>query len=177
MLNRDDPVDKYIPSFKYRLDGLDPHKSGPSSERRPVTLYQLLTHTSGLGRDWPPGTVSLWPYKMTGGGPPPTNGHPFPSHQSLFDAISRHYLTSPPAAYPAYSNTGVGLLGLALAAASARAVGNESVMTYADLLQRDIFDLMGLNGSHFLTTQENKHLVVAPSIGPEVAVCSPFCLW
>ena len=27
-----------------------------------------------------------------------------------------------------------------------------------------------MNGSHFLTTNENKHLVVAPSLAPEVAV-------
>ena len=44
------------------------------------------------------------------------------------------------------------------------------VNSYADLLQRDIFGPMGLNGSHFLTTEENKHLVVVPSRGPEVAV-------
>ena len=29
---------------------------------------------------------------------------------------------------------------------------------------------MGMNGSHFLTTEENKDLVVVSSVGPEVAV-------
>lgn len=41
---------------------------------------------------------------------------------------------------------------------------------YADLLKRDIFGPMGLNGSHFLTTDRNKHLIVVPSLAPEVAV-------
>ena len=143
-----------------------------------MTLWQLATHTSGLGRDWPPGVVADWPENMFGGGPPPTNGHPFPSHQALFDAIATYRLVSPPGTYPAYSNTGTGLLGVALEAA-ARAASGEA-LSYAELLQRDIFAPMRLNGSHFLTTAANKHLVVVPSVGPEVAVSahpSPFpCL-
>ncbi|KAI0079040.1 beta-lactamase/transpeptidase-like protein [Panus rudis PR-1116 ss-1] len=169
IISWDDPVSKYLPNLKYRLDGLDPNKPGLSLTDTPLTLYQLATHTSGLGRDWPPGTVAGWPHDMFGVGPPPTNGHPFPSHQDLFDAIARHHLTSPPSAYPAYSNTGTALLGMALAAASSKAAGDETVISYADLIQRDIFDPMGLNGSHFLATEENKHLVVVPSVGPEVA--------
>lgn len=135
-----------------------------------MTLYQLATHTSGLGRDWPPGTVSNWPEDLFGGGPPPTNGHPFPSHDALYNAIATHHLTSPPASYPAYSNTGTGLLGVVLEQANNAAGSIPPVNSYADLLQRDIFGPMGLNGSHFLTTKENKHLVVVPSRGPEVAV-------
>ena len=169
-IGRDDPVAKHLKDFTYRLDGLDPHKPAPSVDEAPITLFQLVTHMSGLGRDWPPGTVAAWPHSMQGGGPPPTNGNPFPTHKALFDAIARHHLTSPPAAYPAYSNTGTGLLGVALAAASSAAAGDASVISYADLLQRDLFTPMGLNGSHFLTTDENKHLVVVPSVGPEVAV-------
>ena len=166
-------MDKYIPGFQYRLDGPNPHTTTAVQEKVPVTLYQLLTHMSGLGRDWPPGTVSRWPHDMAGGGPPPTNGHPFPSHQDLLDAIARHHLTSPPWSYPAYSNTGAGLLGLALAAAGS-VLNGSATLSYAELLQRDVFEPMGLNGSHFLTTAENRHLVVVPSVGPEVAVCYAF---
>ncbi|TBU39968.1 beta-lactamase/transpeptidase-like protein [Dichomitus squalens] len=169
VIHWDDHVDKYFKDYQYRLDGLDPTLPVASRDKTPMTLYQLVTHTSGLGRDWPPGTVTGWPDSLFGGGPPPTNGNPFPSHQSLFDAIARHHLTSPPASYPAYSNTGTGLLGIALAAADSAAKGVSPAITYADLLQRDIFGPMGLNGSHFLTTDKNKHLVVVPSVGPEVA--------
>lgn len=127
---------------------------------------------SGLGRDWPSGTVHNWPKDMFGGGPPPTNGLPFPSHESLYKAISTTGLISPPYSYPAYSNTGTGLLGMALTAANRAASANPGTepADFAALMQRDVFDAMGLNGSHFLTTEDNKHLVVVPSLAPEVAV-------
>ena len=88
----------------------------------------------------------------------------------MFDAIAKHHLVSPPGSYPAYSNTATGLLGIALAAADSKAKGVAPSISYADLLQRDVFGPMRLNGSHFLTTDANKHLVVVPSLGPEVAV-------
>lgn len=127
---------------------------------------------SGLGRDWPSGTVANWPKDMFGGGPPPTNGLPFPDHASLYKAISNTMLVSPPFSYPAYSNTGTGLLGMALVAANRAASKNpaQEPLDYAALIKRDVFDPMGLNGSHFLTTEVNKHLVVAPSLAPEVVV-------
>ncbi|KAH9917603.1 beta-lactamase/transpeptidase-like protein [Fomitopsis serialis] len=164
-----DPVDKYIQDFRYRLDGLDPNKPSVSRESTPMTMYQLATHTSGLGRDWPPGTVAEWPESLLGGGPPPTNGLPFPSHEALYAAIAKHHITSPPASYPAYSNTGTGLLGVVLEAASNVAAGDSFESSYVELLQRDVFGPMGLNGSHFLATEANKHLIVVPSLAPEVA--------
>lgn len=131
---------------------------------------------SGLGRDWPSGTVVNWPKDMYGGGPPPTNGLPFPDHASLYKAISNTMLVSPPFSYPAYSNTGTGLLGMALVAANRAASENPAhePVDYAALIKRDVFDTMGLNGSHFLMTEANKHLVVVPSFAPEVAVCPEY---
>ncbi|KAI0824344.1 beta-lactamase/transpeptidase-like protein [Trametes gibbosa] len=170
IISWDDPVSKYLEGFDYRLDGLDPQvTSEHGSDKPPITLFQLATHMSGLGRDWPPGTVSNWPHDMYGMGPPPTNGRPFPTKEDLLDAIARHHLTSPPLYHPAYSNTGIAAFGLALAAASSAEAGNESVISYADLLKRDVFAPMGLNGSHFLATDTNKHYVVVPSLAPEVA--------
>lgn len=105
-------------------------------------------------------------------GPPPTNGLPFPDHASLYRAISGTKFVSPPAAYPSYSNTGVALLGMALVAANRAASKNPAhePADYAQLIQRDLFDAMGMNSSHFLATDDNKHLVVTPSLAPEVAV-------
>lgn len=174
IVDRDDPVDKYLPNFTYRLDGLDPQLSPGAHEMPPITLFQLASHMSGLGRDWPAGTVFNWPHDMFGGGPPPTNGHPFPTKEDLLNAIARHHLTSPPWFYPAYSNTGSGSLGLALAAASSASSGDASVVNYAELLKRDVFEPLGMNGSHFLTTEANKHLVVVPSLAPVVAVRPPY---
>lgn len=167
---RDDPIDKYIKNFKYVSDGLDKDAKYATHEHPPITLRQLASHMSGLGRDWPPGTVADWPHDLTGMGPPPTNGLPFPSYDALFASIAERRLTSPPAAYPAYSNAGVALLSYALAAASSASTGDASKISYADLLKRDILEPMGLNGTSFLATEANKHLIVVPSLGPEVVV-------
>lgn len=169
---RDDAIDKYIKDFEYVADGLDQGTEfATRAERRPpITLRQLATHMSGLGRDWPPGTVPDWPHNLAGMGPPPTNGLPFPSYPDLFNAIAKHHLTSPPESYPAYSNAGTALLAYALASASSTANGEASKIDYADLVKRDIFEPMGLNGSSFLFTEANKHLIVVPSLAPEVAV-------
>ncbi|KAJ7285643.1 beta-lactamase/transpeptidase-like protein [Mycena rebaudengoi] len=164
VISWDDPVDKYLPQFKYNLEILP----APAAEP-PITLFQLATHMSGLGRDWPPGNVANWPKDMFGAGPPPTNGLPFPDHESLFRSIENNPLVSRPFAVPGYSNTGIGVLGLALVAANRLANGKSEPSSYAALLKKDIFDPLGLNGSHFLTTESNKHLVVVPSLAPEVA--------
>ncbi|KAI8977721.1 beta-lactamase/transpeptidase-like protein [Trametes punicea] len=168
VLSWHDPVDKFLKDFQYRPDGLAPG-SNSTSHRAPITLFQLASHISGLGRDWPAGTAAHWPHDITGGGPPPVNGKPFPSQDSLLKAISQHHLVSPPWHYPAYSNTGIGVLGLALASASSLADENSLTLSHAELLKRDIFRPMGLNGSHFLVTEANKHLVVVSSVEPEVA--------
>ena len=151
-------------------DGLDPDTASATHGHQPITLRQLAAHMSGLGRDWPPGTVAGWPHNLAGMGPPPTNGLPFPTYEALLDAIAKHHFTSPPEWRPAYSNAGTALLAYALASASSIARGDPSKTTYADLVKRDIFEPMGLNGSSFLVTEGNKHLVVVPSLAPEVAV-------
>ncbi|KAL1941017.1 hypothetical protein VTO73DRAFT_7653 [Trametes versicolor] len=168
-LSWDDPVSKYLEGFKYRADGLDPQRNPAPKNAPEITLSQLASHMSGLGRDWPPGPATGWPHHATGGGPPPMNGHPYPSPKVLLDAIAKHHLVSPPGFYPSYSNTGLGVLGLALAAASSAASGEPSVLSYADVMKRDVFDPMGLNGSHFLAADANKHLIVVPSVEPDLA--------
>lgn len=81
-------------------------------------------------------------------------------------------------------------MGLVLVAANRAKFGKGQPETYAELMQRyaarplsftrcgaestrsDVFGPLGMNGSHFLTTNANKHVVVAPSLAPEVAVRS-----
>ncbi|KAJ6572103.1 beta-lactamase/transpeptidase-like protein [Mycena capillaripes] len=141
-------------SAKLRLKWymLDKSSSSSSSAKSPITLFQLAAHMSGLGRDWPPGNVANWPKDLFGAGPPPTNGLPFPDHTSLFSAIEKNPLVSHP-----------------FACSNRIANGPNEPSSYAALLKRDIFDPLGLNGSHFLTTESNKNLVVVPSLAPEVA--------
>ncbi|RDX46309.1 beta-lactamase/transpeptidase-like protein [Lentinus brumalis] len=168
LISWDDPIDKYIKDFRYLATGLDENAPFASHEQPPMTLRQLASHMSGIGRDWPPGTVANWPHSMAGMGPPPTNGLPFPSYDDLLKSIAEHHLVSPPGAYPAYSNAGTALLAYALASASSAASGDATKIHYADLLKRDIFEPMRLNGSSFSVTEANKHLIVVPSLAPEV---------
>ncbi|TFK92334.1 beta-lactamase/transpeptidase-like protein [Polyporus arcularius HHB13444] len=166
IISWDDPVEKYIKGFKYRLDALDPEQPHPSRAEAPITLAQLAAHMSGLGRDWPSGTAHDWPHELTGGGAPPENGLPFPTSERFFHSISEQYLVSPPWAYPSYSNTGFGVLGVALAEAASAAYGTK--LNHAELLKRDIFEPLGMNGSHFLATDANKHMVVVPSFEQDI---------
>ncbi|KZT75175.1 hypothetical protein DAEQUDRAFT_761121 [Daedalea quercina L-15889] len=87
-----------------------------------------------------------------------------PSGFSVLDSVTANRLVYLPGFYPSYSNTATGLLGSALVAANRFASGDpgKEPTEYADLVKRDIFDPMGLNGSHFLATEENKHLLFVP---------------
>lgn len=75
--------------------------------------------------------------------------------------------------HPAYSNTGTALLGMAIVAANREAFGPEEPSTFAELLQRDVLDPLGMNDTHFLATGANKNSIVVPSLAPEVAVRFP----
>jgi CubicO group peptidase (beta-lactamase class C family) len=44
VLNLDDPVTKYIPNFRVKV---------PYNTKRPITLRELASHTSGLQREVP----------------------------------------------------------------------------------------------------------------------------
>ncbi|KAJ7496750.1 beta-lactamase/transpeptidase-like protein [Mycena latifolia] len=159
ILSWEDPVEKFIPSFTHNSGSLTAPKESMASKTSSITLFQLATHMSGLGRDWPPLRT----------GPPPTNGLSFPEDTALLRSITDNSLISPPSTWPIYSNTGTGLLGLALLEADRAARNATESLSYADLLQRDIFDPLGMTGSHFLTSEANKKLIVVPSLAPEVA--------
>ncbi|KAJ7655652.1 beta-lactamase/transpeptidase-like protein [Mycena polygramma] len=170
-LSWEDPVQKYIPELKLNPGSLTFPRVSTSlpSKKEPITLFQLATHMSGLGRDWPPGNVADWPHGWFGAGPPPYNGLPFPETSALLKAVAENAPISPPFTWPVYSNTGTGLLGLALLEADRVARNATESLSYAELLQRDIFGPLDMNGSHFLTTPANKEFVVVPSLAPEIA--------
>ncbi|KAJ7938159.1 beta-lactamase/transpeptidase-like protein [Mycena leptocephala] len=141
VISWDDPVNKYLPDFKPRLDS--------SSVQLPITLFQLATHMSGWDVTGHQGT---WPT-----GP---KIYSAPAHRPPTDSPSQTtHLSSAPSQKPHSSRI----------PANRIANGPKEPSSYAELLKRDIFDPLGLNGSHFLTTDVNKHLVVVPSLAPEVA--------
>ncbi|KAJ7503110.1 beta-lactamase/transpeptidase-like protein [Mycena galericulata] len=168
-LSWEDPVEKYIPGFNPNSGSLSSPQGTVSQKKESITLFQLATHMSGLGRDWPPGSVANWPHDLRGAGPPPTNGRPFPDNAALIQSIAENPLIVPPFTWPVYSNTGTGLLGLSLIEADRLARNATESISYADLVQRDIFDPLEMNGTHFLVSEENKEFIVVPSLAPEVA--------
>jgi CubicO group peptidase (beta-lactamase class C family) len=90
----DDPVAKYLPA----------EVKVPQREDRAITLADLATHTSGLPR-MPANFRSR----------DPTNPYVDYTAPQLYEYLSSHELTRTPGARFEYSNTGLGLLGHALA--------------------------------------------------------------
>ncbi|KAI5116363.1 hypothetical protein M0805_001373 [Coniferiporia weirii] len=153
VVNLDDSLSKIFPQFRYT----------PNDD--PITLRQLMSHISGLGRDWPPGSaVNVWPGSLEGTGPGWYNGLPFPSNEEFMDGIARNCLVAPPYTVPSYSNTGYSLLGLANVAANKLAEGNDAPLTHADLLHRDIFEPLNLVDSSFICSDANKANIAIASV-------------
>ncbi|KAG8987010.1 hypothetical protein FRB93_004978 [Tulasnella sp. JGI-2019a] len=94
LVDWDDPVDRFLTNFTYQSDdwrhhlSRDGHKS--SSYRPPITLRQLATHMSGIGRDFPPASVNTWP-KLDPENIPVTNK----SREGILKAISTIPLVVP----------------------------------------------------------------------------------
>ncbi|KAH7884156.1 beta-lactamase/transpeptidase-like protein [Phlebopus sp. FC_14] len=133
----------------------------------PITYRQLLSHMSGLGRDLPPGDAAgKWPESLGGGGPPPMNGLPFPTLDAILKAVIDTPRVVGPYSYPVYSNTGYQLLGMANVAANQKHEGNSAPSTHAELVHRDIFGPLGMNGTSFLVTEANRDQVAISSFVP-----------
>ncbi|MFN7962309.1 MAG: serine hydrolase [Thermoanaerobaculia bacterium] len=109
-LRLDDPVSRYLPSF---------HPRG--AEGGEVTVWNLLTHTSGLPRD------AAFPYWTS---------RSFPSEEQIHAGLERQELQFPPGSDYQYSNLGLALAGEVAAAAAGPAV--------PELIRRQILEPLGL---------------------------------
>jgi len=89
-----DPVQNYLPE-SVRI---------PMRGDRPITLYDLATHTSGLPR-------------MPANFAPAVPANPYADYtaESMYEFLSSYELARDPGAEPEYSNLGMGLLGYVLA--------------------------------------------------------------
>jgi len=119
----DDPVEKYLPSFKGQKLGTS---TGPAPSPRPVTVRDLLTHTSGLSATTPTAANQ------------PVDTIPL---AAMVDHSGRTALVSAPGAKWAYSNTGINTLG--------RIIEVVSGQPYADFVQKRFFDLLDMNSTSF----------------------------
>ncbi|KAF9567042.1 beta-lactamase/transpeptidase-like protein [Agrocybe pediades] len=154
VLNWDDPVDKYLPDFSPPSYGWAEYLDGTQGrEAKPrITLRQLASHLSGIGRDLPQADFGEWPVDDPVAHMPDLNQTELDrTYETIIKATSKYPLITAPYNYPVYSNTGFELLGLANVAANLAGAKDASKepQTHKELLKRDIFDPLKLKSSFF----------------------------
>ncbi|KAG9019236.1 hypothetical protein FRB95_005753, partial [Tulasnella sp. JGI-2019a] len=165
-LDWDDSVDLFLPEFKYDGDDwkdnmhVKDRASNQVQQLPAITLRQLATHMSGIGRDFPPEVLNPWPGIMRAQDIGMFQG---PTREEVLQSIATIPLVVPQHTYPVYSNTGFNVLGWTLTAAA------NATATYADLIARDVFGPLNLSGSSFNVTPENAHKIAVPSTDSDFA--------
>ena len=126
-LSVDDPVEKHLPEFtgQWMIESQDGNRMELVKPLRPITLRNLLTHTSGLN-DVP--------------SPRPTT-----TLAELAIAYSQKPLRFPPGSKWQYSNAGINTLG--------RIVEVVSGMSYVEFLEKRILQPLGMNDTTFYPTK------------------------
>jgi CubicO group peptidase (beta-lactamase class C family) len=120
---------------------------------------------SGIGKNLPPPNFDWWPIPPPGS-PPAGSEIKVPTLQEAVDSVAEMPLVAPPYTFPVYSNAGFSMLGGSITAAVSKAEGKD--ITYPDLMERDIFKPLGMNGSSFAASEGNYAHLAIPSIGTDV---------
>jgi CubicO group peptidase (beta-lactamase class C family) len=133
-LSIDDPVEKYVPEFRGQMLVAERSSSTLTLKKpaRPITLKDLLTHTSGLPGP-PPGLTDLYTKR----------------NHSLAEAVmafSQRPLDFEPGSKWSYCNTGIDTLG--------RIIEVVSGMAYEDFLKKRIFDPLDMKDTMFFPEPE-----------------------
>jgi CubicO group peptidase (beta-lactamase class C family) len=137
-LSFDDPVEKYLPEFH------DMWVAGEQTDQqrvlvkaaRPITLRDLMTHTSGLGE-----------YRVT---------DPHWSLAAMIKVLAREPLRFQPGTRWSYSTAGMDTLG--------RVVEVVSGMSYDKFLQTRLFDPLGMKDTTFWISPAQEKRFVPPVI-------------
>ena len=129
-LRLDDPVVNYLPWFNIKQSYTD---------QPPITIRQLLTHTSGLPRE------AAFPY---------WTDHNFPTMEQIKATLATQETIYPPATRIKYSN-----LGLSLAGEIVAAVSGES---YENYIRSHILEPLGMTGSAVIPDESYKRSLVTP---------------
>lgn len=134
-LRPEDPVARHLPEFQGQMeivarDGATVTLRPPS---RPITLRDLLTHTSGLPGGPPPGLADLYTSRR----------HTLAEGVMAF---SQQPLLFEPGTKWAYCNAGIDTIG--------RVVEVVSGQSYEDFLKSRIFDPLGMRDTTFYPNEE-----------------------
>jgi CubicO group peptidase (beta-lactamase class C family) len=134
-LSLDDPVERHLPEFRGQM--LVASRSGDTVELkkppRPITLRDLLTHTSGLPGSPPPGLSDLYAKR----------------NHTLSEAVmafSQRPLDFEPGTRWAYCNTGIDTLG--------RVIEVVSGQPYEEFLKTRLFGPLGMKDTTFYPNDE-----------------------
>ena len=125
-VNVEDPVEKYLPEFKGQMlvEKREAEKVILKKPARPITVRDLLTHTSGLPGGFPPGLSDLY----------------FKRGYTLAEATamqSQRPLDFEPGSKWAYCNAGIDALGRIIEVVSGK--------SYEDFLAQRVFKPLGMN--------------------------------
>jgi CubicO group peptidase (beta-lactamase class C family) len=131
----DDPVEKHLPEFRGQMLVASRSADGVVLKKpaRPITLRDLLTHTSGLPGSPPPGLSDLYAKR----------------NHTLAEAVmaySQRPLDFEPGSKWSYCNTGIDTLG--------RVVEVASGQPYEEFLQKRIFDPLEMKDTTFYPTKQ-----------------------
>ncbi|KAF8216007.1 beta-lactamase/transpeptidase-like protein [Mycena galopus ATCC 62051] len=120
-----------------------------ASAKSPITLRQLASHLSGLGRDYPPDDFGEpWPRPLAvEDRDDKLQALMDVSPEEFLNAVAKFPLVAPQYTFPIYSNTGFDVLGLCNVGAAQLFTGQAK--NYSELLQDDVFDPLGLNSSFY----------------------------
>lgn len=130
-----DPVMKHLPEFTGQMIVAERGEGTVTLKKptRPITLHDLLTHTSGLPGAYPPGVSDVYVKR----------------NRTLAETaaiMSQRPLEFEPGSKWAYCNTGIDVLG--------RVIEVCSGMSYEAFLKQRIFDPLGMKDTTFSPTRE-----------------------
>lgn len=137
-----DPVEKHLPEFRdqWMIDSQSGDHRVLKKPSRPITIRDLMTHTSGMSSVPPPGIAEVL-VKMD---------------RTLADAVaiySQQPLDFEPGTRWQYSNTGIATLG--------RIVEVASGLPYEKFIETRIFQPLGMKDSHFSLPAEKQSRLAA----------------
>lgn len=127
----DDPVSKYIPEFASAVVAADPNtpNAAPVPLARPITLREVMSHTSGL------------PFKSAAEQP---TLDALPLAEAVASYAKTPFIAQPGTKYQ-YSNAGINT--------GARVIEIVSGVSYEDFMQKRIFDPLGMKDTTFRPTE------------------------
>ncbi len=133
-LSVDDPVEKHLPEFKGQMmvAGKDGDRVVLTKPKRPITIRDLLTHTSGLA-NFPPGLSDIYSKRDR-------------TLAEMTLAVSQLPLQFEPGSKWSYCNSGIDTLG--------RIIEVRSGKSFEDFMAERIFKPLGMPDTTFYPTSD-----------------------